>query len=145
MNDNLTSVTPDTMATLLGGLGQPELGPSPLRVGLALMLVVCLLTVVLYFWRRHTDLRSTRGRGGDVKVVNRTLLGRRNAVVLLEVDGRRILVGATPTNLTALSEWETPPEPELELAETELPISSRFDTVLGRVINRLKTLEGSPT
>ena len=144
---NPSGAVADSLSLALGALGQSDLGPSPARVGLALGLVVLLVIVagVLWFRRGHGGSRGAT-RGDDIRVVSRAMVGRRTAVMLLEVDGRRVLVGSTPTTLTSLSEWESEPEPEpvFEPAELGQPEeATRFDALLGRVINRLKALEGS--
>jgi len=143
---NANGAVADSLSFALGALGQSDLGPSPTRVGLALGLVVVLVIVAGALWFRRGHGRSGATRDGDIRVVSRAVVGRRAAVMLLEVDGRRVLVGSTPTTLTSLSEWESEPEPEpvFEAAELGQPEeATRFDVLLGRVINRLKALEGS--
>jgi flagellar biogenesis protein FliO len=75
--------------------------------------------------------------------VGRTVLDRKTAILLLQVDGRRVLVGVTPHQLTPLSEWEELPEPEVTLEEARQPVVTRFDEAMGRVLGRVRELEAS--
>lgn len=68
-----------------------------------------------------------RGRpsiGGSLKVSARTALTRNSVIAVIELDDKRLLVGATDHGVTLLSELEsTPTQP----TQTELPLSHTSD------------------
>jgi flagellar biogenesis protein FliO len=111
-------------------------------VAAGLLLVFGLLVAALVLLRRHQARTVGRPRPGTVRVIGRTAVGRRSSLLLVEVGGRRVLVGATPTTLSALSEWEEADEAFVDPREARQPESARFDSLLGRVLERLRALDG---
>jgi flagellar protein FliO/FliZ len=77
------------------------------QVALALVLIVALVVGLGFVIKRlnHGGLRQ----GGDIKVVASTFLGPKERVLLLEVNGRQILVGVNPNCIQALSEFPAAP------------------------------------
>lgn len=141
MNDAMIA-SPDTLAAGLDMLAEPSL-PSPLRIAAAVLLVVALAVGALVLARRLGPGAVRGGRSAEIAVVGRTLVDRKSALLLVEVDGRRILVGVTPQQLTSLSEWEEIPDPEVTLEEARQPVSDRFEVAMSRVLGRVRELEAS--
>lgn len=142
MTESVTAAAPDTLARALTTLADPGI-PSPIRITVAVLLVVALAVGALLLARRYGPAAIRGGRTAEIAVVGRTVLDRKTAILLLQVDGRRVLVGVTPHQLTPLSEWEELPEPEVTLEEARQPVVTRFDEAMGRVLGRVRELEAS--
>jgi len=140
VNDAMTAA-PDTLALGLGALAEPSM-PSPLRIAGAVLLVVALAVGALILARRMGPGAIRGGRSAEIAVVGRTVLDRKSALLLVEVDGRRILVGVTPQQLSSLSEWEEIPDPEVSVEEARQPVPDRFEAAMSRVLGRVRELEG---
>lgn len=143
--DGMTDAHTDSLAAVIGTLGPTLDGPSVVQVVGALALVIGAIVVVAWLYRRMTGGAAGRIRGGDIQIVSRAQVDKRAAILLVAVDGRRVLVGATANTLSPLSEWEPEPEPEMAIEEARVPASSRFDGVLGRVMTKLRALEEVPS
>jgi flagellar protein FliO/FliZ len=92
----------------------PELMPSLWRTVGALAVVVGLLLGVLYLLRRGTQYR--RGASG-LAVESALGLGERRSLVIVTVEGRRLLLGVGPGHVSLVTELQ------------QAPVS--FDTALG--------------
>jgi flagellar protein FliO/FliZ len=120
----------------------PGLGISPWRVLVSLLLVLALGGGVLVVLKRLQGTGGLPPRSGEIRIVGRTLLGRRASLLLVEVDGRRVLIGSTATTLTALSEWDDGVDDLPSLEEARRSPADRFDSVLSRVMGTLRRLDG---
>lgn len=82
-----------------------EIGEHITQVGLALALIVALVVALGYVVKRlnHGGLRNA----GDIKVVATTYLGPKERILLIEVNGRQILLGVNAQTIRALSEFDT--------------------------------------
>lgn len=143
--EGMTDAHTDSLAAAIGAMGPALDGPSAVQVIGALALVIGAVVLAAWLYRRLSAGRAARVRGGDIQIVSRALVDRRSAILLVEVDGRRVLVGATATSLSPLSEWEPLPEPEMAIEEARVPVSSRFDSVLDRVMTKLRAIEEVPS
>ena len=80
---------------------------------LALQLVLILAIIVGSGW-----LLRRFGRGvstpGQIRVTAMRNLGGKERLVVVEIDGRYLLLGVSPGGLSTLHEFETPPEPSAE-------------------------------
>ncbi len=56
-----------------------------------------------FMYRRKTGSSIGQTMGPIARVVGRTPIGPRSSVVIVEVDGQRILLGVTPTTITTLT------------------------------------------
>lgn len=69
----------------------------------ALVVVIVLLAGVLWLLRRGTGL----GRAGATMSVETALsLGERRSLVIVAVEGRRLLLGVAPTSVTLVTELQ---------------------------------------
>lgn len=91
-----------------------------LRVGGSLLAVVALALLVARFAKRTGGRHGTR----DLRVCERVGLTRDTAAVVLEADGRRLLVGVGPAQITLLADLG---------AATTIDGVDGFDTVDGDV------------
>jgi len=77
---------------------------SAMRALGATALVLGLLLLLAWAVRRGSLLRPTRLRGSDVRVETAVPLGERRSLVVVAVDGRRLLLGLTPMQVTLVAE-----------------------------------------
>jgi len=88
-----------------------------LRVLVSLAVV---LGLVWWFARRGKTGTRARVRPASVSVVGRQTLGRRTAVAVVEVEGRRLLLGLTDQQVSLLAELTVTPEPGRGVERTEI-------------------------
>lgn len=129
-------------ARLADAFGMSEVLPSPARVVVSVLVVLALVVGVLLLLMGRGGGRAPV-RPGEIRVLTQTSLGRRGALVLVEVEGRRVLVGAAQGHLTALSEWETLPEEGEDAVQLDAAVRPGFDGVMQRVVTKLRLLEGA--
>ncbi len=143
MTGHLGGAAADTLQPILGTTSV-ALGSALLRAGGALLLILLLIVGLAALYRRWLGRHGRTSGAVAIRVLNSVPLGRRNSLVLVEVGARRVLVGATPTQLTSLSEWEEAEETVAEaVAEARLERAARFEPVLSRVLTKLRALEGN--
>ena len=143
--DALHTSDPDSLTAAMHALTQPDLGISPARLMLVALVLAALVGGAWWLSRRGGGVRLKRAVGQGVRVVQRVPVGRRQSLLLVEVEGRRILVGSTPNSLTSLSEWDdepaaadAPDQPPARAAATrrrrpEDDVAKTFDGVLARL------------
>ncbi len=84
----------------------------------ALVVVIALLAGVLWLLRRGTGL----GRPGGTMVVETALsLGERRSLVIVSVEGRRLLLGVAPASVALVTELQTGREFEQALRDPGSP------------------------
>jgi flagellar protein FliO/FliZ len=85
-----------------------EVAPAPAaglaQVTLSLLLVLAAVFAAGWLLRRARSLQRTRTAEG-LAVVAEVAVGPRERVVLVEVEGERVLVGVAPGNVRALRHW----------------------------------------
>lgn len=74
---------------------------SFLAVGIVLALVAGLAWLV-----RRGTLGPLAGRGGPIAVETAVSLGERRSLVIVNVDGRRLLLGLTPAQMSLVTELQ---------------------------------------
>jgi flagellar protein FliO/FliZ len=77
---------------------------------LAVLIVLGLVTVLAWLLRRGS-LGALTGRGGPIKVETAVTLGERRSLVIVSVEGRRLLLGLTPTTMSVVTELNALPAP----------------------------------
>lgn len=88
-----------------GSDSQFETGGLFWRTMLALLLVVA-LGVALYYVSKKLGSKMVNLPGREMKIVETLYLGSRKTLHLIDIDGRRVLIGSTQASITRLSEWE---------------------------------------
>jgi flagellar protein FliO/FliZ len=80
-------------------------GMDMLRFAASLVLVLCLLGGLLWALKRMQS--GVRASGGvrQLQVIEAVSVGPRQKIALVRVGGREVLVGVSPTQLTALGSW----------------------------------------
>jgi flagellar protein FliO/FliZ len=112
---------------------QPESG-NPINVaaqlgqlGLGLVLVVGLIFLIGYLMRRVGPL-APRG-GQHIKLVSSLALGPRDRLVLVDVGGKQLLLGASPGRITTLHTFDEP--------VTELPVATGINSDFAKTLRTL--------
>jgi flagellar biogenesis protein FliO len=130
LTSGIASAPPESAAEVL------EVGSLVARVAVSLGLVLGLLALLFLLYRKFGG-RSAKGPGGVIQVAAQRSLGRNAWVALVEIEGRRILVGVTPHRLSRLGSWSEAPAPARGL---EGPGASEFPEKLQRSLGRLRSL-----
>lgn len=87
---------------------------------LAISIVLGLVTALAWLFRRGSLGGLTR-RGGAINVETAVALGERRSLVIVSVEGRRLLLGLTPTTMQLVAELPSaalqtpPPVPAVEV------------------------------
>ena len=99
----------------------PALDPVGLewwRVLLALVFVAALLGALAVLVRRGAFGALVRSRQGAITVDTVVPLGERRSLMIVSVEGRRLLLGATPVNVSLVAELAPKPPFESALAQS---------------------------
>jgi flagellar protein FliO/FliZ len=75
---------------------------------LAVLIVLGLVAALAWLLRRGS-LGALTGRGGVINVETAVALGERRSLVIVSVEGRRLLLGLTPTHMSLVTELQGPP------------------------------------
>ena len=75
---------------------------------LAVLIVLGLVAALAWLLRRGT-LGGLTGRGGAISVETAVALGERRSLVIVSVEGRRLLLGLTATNMSLVAELPSAP------------------------------------
>jgi flagellar biosynthetic protein FliO len=87
-------------------------GPGVARSLLAMLVVFGLLGVLAWLARRGSLAPfGRRQRGGAIAVQTAVPLGDRRALAVVSVEGRRLLLGLTPAQVTLITELSAQPPP----------------------------------
>lgn len=79
----------------------PETGGSLLSLLVPLIAVTTALLAMLWWLRRGRLLGSN---GGPLKVIQAVAVGTRERVVVLDAQGRRLVLGVTPSKIELIAE-----------------------------------------
>lgn len=88
----------------------PDVGSSLLQLVLGFLLVLGLLFATLWLLKKISVPRGATG--GVIRVVSGAAVGPRERVVVVDVVGKRLVVGVAPGSVSLLSEQPLPPEAE---------------------------------
>lgn len=92
----------------VGQLAPPE--AIPLTTGdwwqglLAAVLVLGLLAALVILAKRGALGGMIRGKGGPIQVESVLPIGERRSLLIVAVEGRRLLIGASPVNVALVTE-----------------------------------------
>jgi len=81
----------------------PGRGELSVRAVLAVLLVLVLIVAVVYVSRKLLP-RITNLPGKEIRIIETAHLGPRRTVHILDVGGRRLLIGITNENITKLAD-----------------------------------------
>lgn len=103
-----------------------DAGPSGgYGIGLKLLAVAAVFAGAFLLFKRKNVLQAARATGNAPRIVSRTAIGMRNELLVVEVEGQKLLIGVTPSSIATLSVIvEEPKEMVEDIARTsrvELP------------------------
>ncbi|RJP81643.1 MAG: flagellar biosynthetic protein FliO [Candidatus Zixiibacteriota bacterium] len=99
-----------TAAAAAQAPGDPGLGAASVKAFFSLLLVLGLILVCAWLAKRYLHLSPpAAGRSDTLQVLASRTLGPRRSVHLLEVEGRRFLVGSGEAGVTLIKDMDTPP------------------------------------
>ncbi|UQY44195.1 flagellar biosynthetic protein FliO [Mixta hanseatica] len=101
------------------------------QVSGALAVVVLLIISCAWLARRCGLAGHARAHGSSIKVESSYSLGQRERLVVVEVDGQRLLLGVTPGAISRLGRLSQP-------TETQSAAASDFQLTLKRLLKRRK-------
>ncbi|KFF61067.1 hypothetical protein JF66_00295 [Cryobacterium sp. MLB-32] len=114
-----------------------------LRVVLSLSVVLALLW---YMQRRFTKGVRARGGANLVTVVGRQGLGQKASVVVVDIDGQRLVLGVTEQSVTVLHGGETPvPATGHEAFARSLNTVTEDDTTVGEPLEFRPRRKAAPS
>lgn len=127
------AVAADTARTALAEPAGAEFSYFALMVklGLGLGLVVLLAWGTVFLLRKSAFGQQFSGTGSTVKVVERTYLGPKKAIYLVQIGDRTLALGVTEATISPLGQWQTG---ELDLTPRRAASSSfsaQFRHLLG--------------
>jgi MYXO-CTERM domain-containing protein len=79
-----------------------EPAPSSGGTGYKLALVALVGLAGVWAWRQRAKKAPTEATGTQLRVLTRTTVGVRSELLVLELDGQRLLVGVTPSSMQTL-------------------------------------------
>ena len=125
------------------GAAAPDLLPNVWRMFGALAVVLSLLAAAAWLLRRGVLGRRTTGGLG---IESMLALGERRSLAIVTIEGRRLLVGLAPNNVSLVTELGLPsPKPRGSdaggLAPPKLPMSDPG----GSAPPKLRSSEGGPS
>ena len=77
---------------------------ATMRMAISLAAVVALLAVCVWALRRGSLRLSTLAPRGAIFIETATSLGDRRSLAIVSVEGRRLLVGLTPTAMSLITD-----------------------------------------
>ena len=105
----------------------PDLWVTMLKSGIMLCIVLALLFLVLYWMRRYIGGQGGIHGNGMIRQIASLHLAPKEKVVLLDVMGRKILIGITANSINCLSLIEAD-------ADFQLPEQKETKSLFTRVL-----------
>ena len=99
-------------------------GPSPLRIGGMLLLVATLGGVAFYAKRRRQVVRGAGPKAG-LRVVGTTRVGAKASAVIVEISGKRLLLGVTDQAVSTLAWLDDEPNAAVEEPREDSRVGKR--------------------
>lgn len=107
-----------------------EIGPTLLQLAGALLLIIIIIYASVWLMKRYTVGKSPTG-GELIKIIDRRHLTPKQALYVVKVGEKHILVGATESGMNKLCDVEMAPPPNTlgPLSKTA-PTGSKFSQFL---------------
>lgn len=119
-------------------------GPSPAGAALRVVLALAILVPAAYLVTKAFSRQASRwAKGRAVRVIDTAVLGPNRSVHLVEVAGRVLVVGATPEQVTLLSEISDPERVAELLIATSPGESSQFADFFKGALRRWQETDDS--
>lgn len=122
-------------AAALPAVTAPTPLSSMLQMVLGLALVLALIVAMAWLFRRFAG--GMMAGNGRVRVIGGTLIGQRERVVIVEVEGEWLVLGVTPHAVNLLTRQPRPDDaPSAAAAVPAEPFSRWLKTALDRASRR---------
>lgn len=121
----------------LTDLSQQSFGLVIFKTIVFLIILIGVIFLLMYFFK-HVVYRR-RGEGLSIRVVGSTLLGPKKSIYLVEIEGRRLVLGVTDTSISYLTELEKRSPDEMQPALDKKVFQSsggRFRDVLDALVKK---------
>lgn len=115
--------------------GLPNSSDQLIQVTLALALVVGLIYGVAWLIKRNKGFSPTSGI--PMKTLSVLPMGVKEKIILIEVGGKQILLGMTPSNINTLATFDEP------IIDASLQNDKPFSTRLKDMLNQAKNPESN--
>lgn len=112
----------------------PDLFHTSIQMFMALLGVLACLGAAVVLVRRYMDKSGLAGRGGCVRVLATGYIGHRKGIYIVDVAGRVIVLGVTPTGISFLTSIDDRESVERLVRVRENPGGV---PLIGRYIERL--------
>lgn len=89
------------------------------RLFLALAFLIALIPLVIWGLKRLQGLQHKLSKS-DIQIIASQSIGTKEKLILVEVQGKRLLLGATAHNITCLNEFEANGNQFAELMNEQL-------------------------
>lgn len=107
--------------------GDTNLYLELLKTGSVLMAILILMVGALYLFKKFMGARLSSGGKNEIKLISSFFLGNREKLIVVEVEGKKLLLGVTSNNISLLKELEKTDEKREDTPEAE-----DFASVLGK-------------
>lgn len=87
---------------------------------LAMAGIICVVILTYYASKWYARKMGTVAGGKHIRIVDRLMVGKAGAILIIDVEGRQYLVGANDHSIELLKELEEPidlPSPEKKVGE----------------------------
>jgi len=109
-----------------------EMGPTLLQLAGALLLIIIIIYASVWVMKRYSTGKSPVA-GELIKIVERRHLTPKQAIYVIKVGEKHVLLGATEAGINKLCDVEIAPPPPAKLGET-----ARSSTKFGQFLKQAK-------
>ncbi|QEL57864.1 flagellar biosynthetic protein FliO [Chromobacterium paludis] len=121
-------------ATVTAAVAPVQAAPSPLasllQVILGLAVVLGAIIGVAWLFKRLSG--GVLGNAGRVRVVGGTMVGQKERVVIVEMEGEWLVLGVTPHQVNLLNKMAKPEGAEAQAAEAAEPFARWLKAALDK-------------
>lgn len=84
--------------------GTPDIYASLFKMGLALSIVLSLLFIALFLFKKLFGKKiGMTGQNQGIRVITSAYIGPKKSIALIDISGERIVVGITPDHISMLT------------------------------------------
>lgn len=118
-----------------------DIGPTLLQLAGALLLIIIIIYASVWLMKRYTVGKSPTG-GELIKIIDRRHLTPKQALYVVKVGEKHILVGATESGMNKLCDVEMAPPVPLGPKTQTAPANSKFSQFLRQAKDSLMPRTG---
>ncbi|MCL2086333.1 MAG: flagellar biosynthetic protein FliO [Oscillospiraceae bacterium] len=107
-----------------------------LQLVLSLCGILGLIFFMFFFLKKLQKGGNRLFQGNRLKVIDRIVVGRDTAIVVLSVCEKLMLISISPTKVEKLSELSMSEEEYLSIEQTQEKKTFTFSEVLGKLLNK---------